>query len=194
MSKPPDLALVSIDEMVGQIQTGVDGLLTWYFAKKGNKSRRGAQVLAVAVICKVAWEHGLTPDAEFEMRYFDGDGEETIGWLDAVIYGSNRHKGLLLAAEIVMDRVPLRDLLKLRDAPVATGGKRLLVQLNPYVKYPIVRPIALSSLITDQQAEGITLLYYRRGSRTLLERRTGGLWAAEEETRNLELAETGIKM
>ena len=137
-------------DILADIQHQIDALPTRYFEKKAGRSRRGVQDLAKAVVLDVGRNMGLHVETEFQTRYLSEHGAERRGWIDVVIYGEQALDGLALAAEVVTDRPTIGDLLKLRDAPMLDDGLRLIIQLNPYIRYPIVRPMALTKSLSDE--------------------------------------------
>lgn len=178
----------SISAFIQEVKSSLDELPTRKFSKKGKESRRGAQRLAFACIFSVAKKYDLFADAEYEIRYGSTNGKEQKGWLDAAIEEPNHFLGLLLACEIVTDKVLAKDLLKLRDAPVSERGQRLLIQLNPFEEYPITATKALLKELTDEEADSILIMRYRHGLRTLLDRRNGTKWAIKKRKEDAEEA------
>ena len=179
--------MVETASLIAEIQTALDALPTRKF-QKNNGSRRGAQLLAFAGIYEVAKANSLFADPEFETRYVDLDGQERRGFIDVVIQEPNHFRGLLLACEIVTDKVKFKDLLKLRDAAVSDRGVKLVIQLNPYESYPVTAMKALTDYLTDAEAAQIMIMRYRRNQRTLLERRQAALWAIEKRELDAERA------
>lgn len=179
--------MVETKALIAEIQGALDALPTRKFQKQ-NGSRRGAQLLAFACIYEVAKANSLFADPEFETRYVGLDGQQKRGFIDVVIQEPNHFRGLLLACEIVTDKVKYKDLLKLRDAAVSGRGIKLVIQLNPYESYPVTAMKALTDHVTDDEAAGILLMRYRRKCRTLLERRQAALWAIGQREVDAERA------
>lgn len=180
---------LDVDSIIDEIQVALDELPTRKF-QRSNSSRRGAQRLAFACVYEVAKANGLFADPEFETRYVDREGRNRRGFIDVVIEEPNHFKGLLLACEIVVDKVKFKDLLKLRDAAMSDSGKRLIIQLDPYEKFPVTASKALSEELTDEMASEILIMRYRRGRRTLIDRRNGARWAVEQRRADAERAKS----